>query len=164
MLTPSPAHVNKTRRANAERGNSREISSVQPLVSASRRPSQQRDSNLPNSAGMHPYATAPSPNNYRTPAGVGYGRHSPNTNVHNNPNGNALHPNASESYSYGQNQASKVGTTSRENMVGNAPPRDTMAVVRGMGMYDGDHGQRVERDDDGHGRRRGFWSILCCRA
>jgi hypothetical protein len=79
-------------------------------------------------------------------------------------NGNVLHPNTSESYSYGQNQASKVGTMSRENMVGNAPPRDTMAVVRGMGMYDGDHVQRVERDDDGHGRRRGFWSILCCRA
>ncbi|KAM6504402.1 kinase-like protein [Amanita muscaria] len=166
VLTPAQAHVSKSRRANGERGNAREISSVQPLVSTSRRPSQQRDTTPLNSgiAPPHPYATAPSPNNYRTSTGIGYGRHSPNGPIHPLPNGTALHANPSESYSYGQNQASKMGTASRENTAGNHPTRDTIAAIRGMGMYDGDRMQRVDHDDDDHGRRRGFWSVLCCRA
>lgn len=162
VLSPAPAHVGKTRRPN-DRGNSREANSVQPLVSASRRPSQQRDINPLGTSGLatpHPYAVAP--NAYRTSTGAAYGRHSPNGPIHHIPNGNALHPNVPEPYSYGREQMGKPGATSRENMAGNGPP--VMAAVRGMGMYDGDHMQPIERDEDGHGRRRGFWSVLCCRA
>ncbi|PFH53192.1 hypothetical protein AMATHDRAFT_55689 [Amanita thiersii Skay4041] len=168
VLSPTPAHVSKSRRANGERGNSRDISSVQPLVPASRRPSQQRDPNLLNSSGLttpHPYATAPSPNGYRNSTGGAYGRHSPNAQAHALPNGNALHSNPSESYIYGQNVAGKTATVSRENTTGGTAPRDPAVAVRGMAVYDGEHMQRVgEDEEDGHGRRRGFWSILCCRA
>ncbi|KAF8740954.1 hypothetical protein AX14_006432 [Amanita brunnescens Koide BX004] len=162
VLSPAPAHVGKTRRAN-DRGNSREANSVQPLVSASRRPSQQRDTNPLGTSGLatHPYAAAPSPNAYRTSTGAAYGRHSPSAPIHPLPNGNGLHPNGPEPYGYGRDQIGKPGATSRENMAGNAPP--AMAAVRGMGMYDGDRIQPIEREEDGHGRRKGFWSILCCR-
>ncbi|KAK2460992.1 hypothetical protein APHAL10511_007462 [Amanita phalloides] len=167
VLSPAPAHVGKTRRTGERGGNARDANSVQPLVSASRRPSQQRDANplAPSTLATppHPYAAAPSPNAYRTSTGAAYGRHSPSAPIHPLPNGNALHHNGPESYGYGQNPVGKMGTMSRENMAGNAPPRDTVAAVRGMDMFDSDHTQRIDRDEDGHGLRRGFWSLLCCR-
>jgi len=71
-----------------------------------------------------------------------------------------MHLNGSESFLYGQVQAGKNGSNSRENTLG----AGGNTQVRGMGMYDRDPMQRVGEQDEGHGRRKGFWSALCCRA
>lgn len=108
----------------------------------------------------HPYA-APSPTGYRNAQTPNtYGRHSPNNQLH--PNGNGV--NGSESFLYGQAQAGKAGSASRENAtLGGVNPRVTDAQVRGMNMYDREQMQRGEQDDS-HGRRKGFFAALCCRA
>lgn len=131
---------------------------------------QQREASALASAGLappHPYATAPSPTGYRSASnGGGYGRHSPNIASHGlsngNGNGNAAH-NGSDTYLYGQNPG-KNGTHSRDTTT--AGTRDLSGGARGMGVYDREQMQRVgEQDEDGgHGRRRGFWSAICCRA
>jgi len=72
--------------------------------------------------------------------------------------------NGSESFLYGQAQAGKNG--SGEAMVNPINGhRDMGGQVRGMNVYDREQMQRVgEQDEDGgHGRSRGFWSVLCCR-
>ncbi|KAJ3510487.1 hypothetical protein NLJ89_g4646 [Agrocybe chaxingu] len=166
VLSPAPVHVKGSRRTgNGERsGNPRDVGSVQPLAPGSRRASQQqKDINGINSANLstpHPYATAPSPTGYGTARTANaYGRHSPNPPPH-LLNGTGM--NGSESFLYGQAQAGKGGSNSREgttNGVGQPGGQ-----VRGMGMYDRDQMQRVGEQDEGHGRRKGFWSALCCRA
>lgn len=161
MVPPAPAHA-KSRRAGERVSTSRDISSVQPLAPTSRRISQQqREVNPQPSAGLapHPYA-APSATGYRS-QGAGFGRHSPNATA----NGNGLHLNGSDPYLYGQPQPGKAGTNSRETTTAGTATREIAGGARGMGVYDREQMQRVgEQDEDvGHGRRRGFWSALCCR-
>ncbi|KAF9046898.1 kinase-like protein [Hymenopellis radicata] len=145
VVSPAPAHVKGSRRPNTQdRNNSaRDIGSVQPLAPTSRRTSQQqREASALASVGLsapHPYATAPSPNGYRTGREREYGRHSPNPNAL--VNGNGLN-NGSESFLYGA-----------QGHVG----------ARGMGVYDRDQMARVGEQDEDLGRRRGFWSVFCCR-
>ncbi|KAJ7510437.1 kinase-like protein [Mycena galericulata] len=160
VLSPPPAQLNKSRRAPGTRENSNgNIGSVQPLA-PTRRTSAQQNSGL----APHPYAAAPSGNGYNSAGGVPitpvragssaaghYGRNSPNMAVRGlGANGNVLNGgNGSESFLYGQQQGSgalAVGGT-----------------ARGMGIYD--QMERVgEQDEGGHGRRKGFWAALCCRA
>ncbi|KAG6817353.1 bifunctional choline kinase/ethanolamine kinase cki1 [Tephrocybe sp. NHM501043] len=159
VLSPSPAHVKGSRRANGEQR--RDIGSVQALAPSPRRVSRQQEStNASPGLSPHPYATAPSPTGYRSQAA--YGRHSPNAGMNGNPNG--LHPNGSDAYLYGQGQH-KNGTNSRDNTTAGTATRD-LSGARGMGVYDRDQMQRVgEQDEDGgHGRRHGFWATFCCRA
>lgn len=156
IVSPSPAHV-KSRRPNPDRGNSsRDIGSVQPLAPTSRRQSQQqREAAALASVGLsapHPYATAPTSGGYRS----GLGRHSPNGAVHGLTNSGGLMHNGSESFLYGQNPGK---TDSRD---GTGPRESAPGAVRGMTVYDRDQMQR-EQEDDGHGRRRGILSALCCR-
>ncbi|KAF9533759.1 kinase-like domain-containing protein [Crepidotus variabilis] len=165
VLSPSPAHVKAGRRVTSENRNnssSRDIGSVQPLAPASRRASQAKDVTMGSATltAPHPYATAPSPTGYRnTQTSNTFGRHSPNNQLH--PNGNV---NGSESFLYGQAQAGKAGSASRENTTLPNPNLRTMdGQGRGMGMYDRDQMQRGDQDD-GHGRRKGFLAALCCRA
>jgi len=64
---------------------------------------------------------------------------------------------------YGQaaSGGKNAGAHSRETTTAGTAPRD-MVGARGMGVYD--QMQRVgEQDEDGHGRRRGFFASLCCR-
>ncbi|KIK62472.1 hypothetical protein GYMLUDRAFT_164614 [Collybiopsis luxurians FD-317 M1] len=172
VLSPAPAHVKSNRRPANERGNStnRDIGSVQPLAPTSRRASQaQRDANALSNVGLttapHPYATAPSPNGYRTNTERNpYGRNSPNPATGLG-NGNGIPNNGSESFLYGQ---MPKGTNSREGTTTGTGTRDMHATgaTRGlMAFNDRDQMQRVgEQDEDGgHGRRTGFWSALCCR-
>ncbi|KAF9000714.1 kinase-like protein [Cyathus striatus] len=155
VLSPAQAHVKSNRRPpTGERGNvSRDIGSVQPVPPTSRRASQREGLGSAALSTPHPYATAPSPNGYRSNANPGYGRHSPNPQA-NGPG--AL--NGSESFLYGQGQTIK--NDSREIM------NDMMNGPRGMNMYDREQMQKAsgQDEDGGHGRRRGFWAALCCRA
>lgn len=178
VLSPTPAHIKSSRRpAMGERGNStRDISSVQPLAPTSRRASQQqREASALASAGLavpHPYATAPSPTGYRSGTGGGaYGRHSPIPPSHVLPNGGGVlgHHNGSESFLYAQGPPGKTGTNSRDGTTtAGTGNRDLTGTggARGMVVYDREQMQRLgEQDEDGgHGRRRGLWSALCCRA
>lgn len=167
VLSPAPAHVKSSSRRPAaqERTNSaRDIGSVQPLAPTSRRTSQQqREASALASVGIspHPYATAPSPNGYRSGAGREYGRHSPN------PNGLAnLHPNGSESFLYNQGQG-KNGTNSRDGTTtGGTGTRDLHGLTgpRGMAVYDRDQMARVGEQDEDIGRKKGFFALFCCRA
>ncbi|KAJ7116437.1 kinase-like domain-containing protein [Mycena epipterygia] len=158
VLSPAPAHVNKSRRAAGTRENSNSnIGSVQPLA-PTRRTSQQQNAGL----APHPYAAAPTGSGYNSAAGgpiapvragsaAGqYGRHSPNPATRGlGVNGNVLNGNGSESFLYGQQQGSG--------------PLAVGSTARGMGVYD--QMERVgEQDEGGHGRRKGFWAALCCRA
>ncbi|KAH9949960.1 kinase-like protein [Amylocystis lapponica] len=151
VLAPTPAHVKSTsRRAAAQdsRGGSREHVSVQPIAPTSRRASQQQIRGERDSTGLnapHPYAT-PSPSGYRPNP---YGRSSPAPPGATPAANGAPHTNTSDSFVYGQQQgkgANGMGT-------------------RGMGMYDRDQMARVgEQDEHGGGRKRGFFSVFCCRA
>lgn len=49
---------------------------------------------------------------------------------------------------------------------GSGAPREmTTGGVRGMAVYDRDQMNGVgDQDEDGHGRKGGFWSVICCRA
>lgn len=162
VISPAQAHVKSSRRpAAGERGNStRDVTSVQPLVPTSRRASQQRDVNLP---APHPYATAPSANGYRTSTNV-YGRSSPNPG-NGVPNGNGVPGNGSESFLYGAQH--KAGTNSGDLTTGGTGTRDLhgpAGAARGMTVYDQMERVGEQDEDGGHGRRRGFWAALCCRA
>lgn len=161
MLSPvPPLHTEKRRRPDTrDRDASRDLS-VQPIVPPSRRQSQQpRDPNLSNPAivPQHPYASAPPGGNYRTSvnAGAGYGRHSPNAQAMQN--GTGLHMNTSDPY-YAQSPAAKHATNSRENMMNVGANTQNLSGTR-MGIYD----RERERLDDGHSRKKGIWSVLCCR-
>jgi len=148
VLTPSAAHVkSSSRRPNTQdRAASRGEISVQPLAPNSRRLSQQqRDVNGLNAP--HPYTT-PSPTGYRSPPGA-YDRHSPL------PNGSGGNNNKSESF-FGppRNQEDGSGT----------PRGVTTGGARGMAVYEGQMNRMGDQDEDGHGRKGGFWSVLCCRA
>ncbi|KAF5367096.1 hypothetical protein D9758_003959 [Tetrapyrgos nigripes] len=165
VVSPAPAHVKGSRRQGQERNNSsRDIGSVQPLAPTSRRASQQqqREAGALASVGLstpHPYATAPSPNGYRTST---YDRNSPNPANNMISNGNAAHVNGSDSFLYGQ-MPGKNGTNSRDpTLTGGTGTAPSPGAVRAMNMYDRDQIGRVgEQDEDGgHGRRRGFWSLL----
>ncbi|KAF8223836.1 kinase-like protein [Tricholoma matsutake] len=166
VLSPAPAHMKGSRRA--ERGSSsRDIGSVQPLAPTSRRASQQqREASALTSAGLspHPYAVAPNQLPYRSSSAVGgYGRQSPIA-INAFPNGNGMQLNSSDTYLFGQT-VGKPGTNSRDTTMGGTVPKDAPGV-RTMGVYDREQMQRVgEQDEDGgHGRPRGFWAALCCRA
>lgn len=76
------------------------------------------------------------------------------------------HMNGSESFLYGQAQAGKNGSGSREEttIAGGTGQREVGGQVRSMGMFDRGQMQRVgEQDEDGGHGRKGFWSALCCR-
>lgn len=72
--------------------------------------------------------------------------------------------NGSESFLYGQAQAGKNGSGEATTTAG-THQRDLGGQVKNMGIYDREQMQRVgEQDQDGgHGRPKGFWSLLCCR-
>lgn len=162
VLSPVPAvHAAEKRRRPETRDTSRDLT-VQPIISPSRRQSQQhRDPNLSNTAivSQHPYASAPTGTNYRTSVGpgTGYGRQSPNTQALQN--GNGLHMNPSEPY-YTPPAAQKHTGNSRENMMNPGINTQNISGTR-MGMYDRD--QRRHGDDGGRTHKKGLWSILCCR-
>ncbi|KAG6915864.1 hypothetical protein DXG01_009571 [Tephrocybe rancida] len=108
VISPSPAHVKGTRRAE-QRPSNRDISNVQALAPTTRRVSRQQDgANGSTGLSPHPYAATPSPNGYRTQ--TAYGRHSPNAGANGSPNG--IHLNGSDAYLYGQGQL-KNGNNSR---------------------------------------------------
>jgi casein kinase 1 len=86
----------------------------------------------------HPYATAPSPTGYRN--SPTFGRHSPS---------NVLGPN-------GKHDSPETTTLPGGAM------RD--GGLKGMGVYDREQMRRAEDQDEVHGRRKGFWGALCCRA
>lgn len=78
-----------------------------------------------------------------------------------------MHMNGSESFLYGQNVG---GKGSRDG----TPTAGMGMGAGGLGVGVGGTRQMFEREqmtrvgevdeDGGHGRRRGFWSALCCRA
>lgn len=76
-------------------------------------------------------------------------------------NGSATNANGSESFLYGAGP--KNATNSRDALSGT--PRDMNASgARGMTVFDRDQmGTVGEQDEDGHGRKDSFWSVLCCR-
>jgi len=155
VLSPTPAHLKSTRRVASNDRNARDLGSVQPIPPhSSRRVSQPKDLG---SAGLnvpHPYATAPSPTGYRTsPTPNTYNRHSPHDVL--TPNGNGL--NGSGSVPYIQHPG-RNGSGSPEDTTLPGPIRDGGAK---MGLYDL---RATEDQDEVHGRRRGFWDTLCCRA
>ncbi|KAJ7650725.1 kinase-like protein [Roridomyces roridus] len=158
VITPPTAHVvNKSRRTpNARENSNGNIGSVQPLA-PTRRTSQNQQSSLP--MATHPYATAPTTsgtNGYNggvtaiqpVRAGSSAGHYGSQPNMANGSRGlGAMNGNGSESFLYGQQQQGSnvgVGGTAR------------------MGVYD--QMERVGEQDEGHGRRKGFWAALCCRA
>jgi casein kinase 1 len=157
VLSPANAHT-RARRPTGERGGStRDINSMQPIPPASRRLSQ--NPNPSALAAPHPYAASPSSNAYRS---NGYGRSSPQVAA----NGMLQNGNGSGSFMYGQPQqpkavASRDGTTPATGLRNG----DTVGS-RSMGVYDRDQMQRAndQLDDGGHGRKKGFFAALCCRA
>ncbi|TFK75114.1 kinase-like protein [Pluteus cervinus] len=163
VASPSPAHL-KSRRGNGERTTSgtRDIGSVQPLAPTSRRASQAREAALASGGtnlAPHPYATAPSPNRYPSNAGSAYGRHSPNPPPQ-AINGIPQHPNGSDAYLYAPQGKTGASTTTHGTGGG-----AVASGPRGMALYEQAHIPGGDHDEDGgHGRRRGFWAALCCRA
>lgn len=142
VLSPAPAHVKRRAAGTRETGN---ISSVQPLTA--RRTSQQNTAQL----APHPYAAVPSGNGYTNPPGgpITPLRASPNPAVRSmGMNGTVINGNGSESFLYGQPQGSGHNAVS--------------GTARGMGIYD--QMERVGEQDEGHGRRKGFWAAMCCKA
>jgi casein kinase 1 len=158
VLSPSPAHVkSSSRRPNAQdRTASRGDISIQPLApNSSRRLSQQQQRDPNGLSAPHPYATAPSPTGYRSGAPPNaYGRHSPLLN------GSAVN-NGSGSLVYGGFPKNRA-----DSRDGSGTPREmTAGGARGMVVYDRDQIHRVgDQDQDEHGRKGGFWGVLCCRA
>jgi len=156
VLSPTPAHVKGTRRV-ASGDRPRDLGSVQPLPPNSRRVSQHKELASAGLSAPHPYATAPSPTGYRnSPTPNTFGRHSPSNVL--SPNGNGL--NGSQSALYAQAHAGK--NDSPENMT--LPGGILRDGVKGMGVYDREQMRRADDQDEVHGRRKGFWSALCCRA
>jgi casein kinase 1 len=103
----------------------------------------------------HPYATAPSPTGYRN--SPTFGRHSPSNVL--GPNGNGL--NGSDAVLYTQASTGKHDSPENTTLPGGAM-RD--GGLKGMGVYDREQMRRAEDQDEVHGRRKGFWGALCCRA
>lgn len=93
----------------------------------------------------------------------GYGRQSPIA-IPALPNGTGMPLNSSDTYLFGQTTM-KAGTNSRDTTTAGTATKD-VSGVRTMAVYDREQMQRVgEHDEDGgHGRRHGFWAVLCCRA
>jgi len=149
--------MKSTRRVASNDRNARDLS-VQPIPpNSSRRVSQPKDMGSAGLSAPHPYATAPSPSGYRnSPTPNNFGRHSPSNIL----NANGL--NGSESVLYNQVHAGKNGSASPEDATLPGPMRD--GVGKGMGLYGRDQMRRAEEQDEVHGRRRGFWDALCCRA
>jgi casein kinase 1 len=155
VLSPSPAHVKSNgRRAAAARGDI----SVQALAPSPNRRLSQQARDTGGLSAPHPYAAAPSPTGYRAGAPPGaYGRHSPLLN------GSNVNNNGSESFLYGA-QPKNAGN-SRDGLPGTPREVNASGGRGGMAVYDRDQMRRVgEVDEDGHGRKVGFWSVLCCRA
>ncbi|KAI0043246.1 kinase-like protein [Auriscalpium vulgare] len=163
LASPSPAHVKASTRRPVP-GDSRAVSrdvSVQPVAPTSRRASQQQLARDALGTPPHPYAAAPSPTAYR---GAPYGGAGLRTDSATGlPGGSnaALAPasgangTTSDSFPYGS-QAQKRGEDG-------ALARD--AGANGMAMFERDAGARGLGDgDDEHGRKKGFWAVLCCRA
>jgi casein kinase 1 len=155
LVSPAPAHMKTRSRQAGDRHRDRDASNQQ-IPPQSRRTSQQRDLNsaIPT---PHPYATAPSPNGFKSQAAHQYGRHSPYTQSQQNANGQ----NGSESFLYGQGQTNKYAANSRD---GTGTPRGDVygGGAKSMGLYDRQQ-MHSGVDDDIHGKRKGFWASLCCR-
>jgi casein kinase 1 len=175
VLSPTPARIKDTGRRNTgsdSRANSRDLS-VQPLAPASRRVSQQQmrsserareSATLP---APHPFATAPSPSGYRTDA---YGRTSttlgptPSPAAGMNGSNPGLAGSGSDPYTYG---GTATGTGTGQPKAGSREGTMTgtreHVGTRGMGVYD--QMGPVREQEEGHGgKRKGFWSMLCCSA
>jgi casein kinase 1 len=176
VLSPQSALVKgASRRPGPEpRTTSRDLSNA-AIPPASRRQSQQQSR-----TDRHPYAAAPtSPSGYRTDA---YGRTSlvgpstpagpPNGALNTGMNGSASglpQTNVpSDGYMYGgQSQAPATPrAASREGTMVQPSANGPQGLVgaRGMDMYDGARMEPVGEQDEGHGRKKGFWGMLCCRA
>jgi casein kinase 1 len=178
LASPNPAHLKiSTRRpaaGDSPRGVSRDVSG-QPVAPSSRRASQQQLSTPdirgrePSNgvSGVHPYAATPSSTAFR---GGPYGNGISGANalrpdsviaaagstgalgLAGNGNGAAN----SDSFMYGS-------TAKRAEEAAAAAAREGRA--NGMGVYDRGQASRVgiDQDDDRGSRRRGFFSVLCCR-
>ncbi|KAI0267709.1 kinase-like protein [Gloeopeniophorella convolvens] len=176
LVSPGSAHLKAPGRRPAgdtSRGASRDVS-VQPMAPNSRRASQQQLSGAdgrtrePSTgiSGVHPYAAAPSSSAFRSgPYGTGMPGAPPlrpesavaavaagstaALGVNGNGAGN------SDSFIYGS-------TAKRAEEAAAAQAREGRA--NGMAVYDRGQVTRggIDQDDE-HGRRRGFFSILCCR-
>jgi casein kinase 1 len=154
VLSPTPAHIKSQRRpAGDGRTNSRDLSNA-AIPPASRRQSTQQGGALNATTGTtgtaagsrHPYAAAPSsPAGYAAYAG---GR----TSFAGQPaaaNGNGLAA-SGDAFGYGTQQGTQNGAAN--------------AGARGMNVYDGAQMERGPDADEHGGRKKGFWSSLCCAA
>ena len=74
LVSPAAAHMKTRSRQAGERHRDRDPSSAQQIPPQSRRTSQQRDLNSSTLPTPHPYATAPSPNGYKSQAAHQYGQ------------------------------------------------------------------------------------------
>ncbi|KAH6913147.1 CK1/CK1/CK1-G protein kinase [Coprinopsis sp. MPI-PUGE-AT-0042] len=157
LVSPAPAHMKSRSRQAGDRHRDRDAS-AQQIPPQSRRTSQQRDLNSSAIPTPHPYATAPSPNGFKSQAAHQYGRHSPYTQSQQNANG--MHG-GSESFLYGQGQTNKFASNARD---GTSTPRGDVygGGTKSMGVYDRQQ-MHSGLDDDHHGKRKGFWASLCCR-
>lgn len=131
---------------------------MQPLAPGSRRHSQNpRESSAGNGlTAPHPYSAAqPTASGYRGAPPGAYGRNSPMTN-------GAQHA-SSQEFMYGGGAQTPKNDSSNRGINGNGAPREMQAGgARGIAVYDRE--QQMEHDEEGHGRKGGFWSVLCCRA
>jgi casein kinase 1 len=135
-----------------------------PIPPNSRRASQQqRDSTA--IASPHPYATAPTPAGYRTSA---YDNSTPaaaTTPNNGYANGNGVDAFNNNNFGSAPVPPIKTGTASGENTMNAAVlgSKDAAGGVRSMAVYDRDQMHSVgEQAEDGHGRKKGFFSALCC--
>ena len=173
VTTPNPAHLKvSTRRpavGDSPRGLSRDASG-QPVAPSSRRASQQQISSAEIRArepsnGVHPYAAAPSTtavragpyaisgaNPLRPDSVIGAAGSTGALGLPGNGNGVS----GSDSFMYGS-------TAKRAEEAAAAAAREGRA--NGMAVYDRGQASRVgvDHDDDHGSRRRGFFSVLCCR-
>lgn len=180
LTSPNPAHLKiSTRRpttgagGDTSRGVSRDVSG-QPIAPSSKRASQPQLSTAEirpressnGISGSHPYAVAPSPTAFRGgPYGNGIlgASQRPESAV---PaagstgalglNGNGNGAANSDSFLYGS-------TAKRAEEAAAAAAREGRA--NGMAVYDRGQMSRggIDQDDEHGGRRRGFFSFLCCR-
>ena len=157
-MGPTPIQIKPSRRTAQEPARPTDRNaSIQPLISTSRRQSQnQSQQQQPTRDGSlttpHPYASTPTPGAYRSENG--YGRITPLGQNGANGSNPALNP--SDSFLYGQQNKNPAAD-------GTGSAIGPVAGTRGMGIYDNQI-QRTDVDDGHGGKRRGFWAAFCCRA
>ncbi|KAI0806004.1 kinase-like protein [Irpex lacteus] len=173
VVQPSPARVRTSRHDTAARGASREHVSVQPLAPTSRRASQQRidrvaerdqreSALVTGNSSPHPYAVSNTQNGYRN---TQYERTSA---LQAQTNGNGYTANSSPAmpptsdYQYGVPAAASRQSGFGAN--GDQSRPHTMNGNKGIYMSENQPRSRgIDPDEHGDGKKRGFFSVLCCR-